>query len=151
MAGIDTGGGHSGRKTINQELALIPFIDLLLCCVMFLLVTAVWAELGQMSVNMPHGTGDDLPPGDQPRLEVLVSQQGFTVRSNIGTEIEIPAVDGEPNFEGLRTQAHRFHMDTGRPYPVELKPDDDIHAGIIVGTMDVLRGEGFDNIGFPGA
>ena len=148
MASIDTGSSPSGRRTINQELALVPFIDLLLCCVMFLLVTAVWAELGQMGANLPGAAGDSPPVDHTPRLEVSVTQQGFMVRSNIGTEIEIPAVDGEPNYESLRTQAHRFRMDTGQPYPVQLRPDDDIGAGTIVGTMDVLRGEGFTNIGF---
>ena len=59
-------------------------------------------------------------------------------------------LEGEYDWEGLRTQAHRYRMDAGRPYPVALQPDDDISAGEIVGTMDVLRGEGFDNIGFPG-
>ena len=149
MASIDNGNAHGGRRTINQELALVPFIDLLLCCVMFLLVTAVWAELGQMGANLPGAAADSLAPHrNEISLEVAVSQQGFVVRSNIGTEIEIPAVDGEPNYEALRTQAHRFRMDTGQPYPVELRPDDDIGAGTIVGTMDVLRGEGFTNIGF---
>lgn len=148
MASIDTGNSHNGRRTINQELALVPFIDLLLCCVMFLLVTAVWAELGQMGANLPGAAGDSPPTTDAPRLEVMVSQQGFTVRSNIGTEIEIPNVEGEPNYEGLRTQAHRFRMDTGQPYPVQLRPDDDIGVGTVAGTMDVLRGEGFTNIGF---
>ena len=42
MAAIDSGGGESGKKAVNQEIPLIPFIDLLLCCVMFLLATAVW-------------------------------------------------------------------------------------------------------------
>ena len=148
MANIDTGGSHSGRRTINQEITLIPFIDLLLCCVMFLLVTAVWAELAQVGANLPGAAGDSPGPADQPGLHVQVTQQGFTLRSNLGTEVEIPSIEDEPNFEALRMQAHRFRMDTGQPYPVQLRPDDDIGAGTIVGTMDVLRGEGFTNIGF---
>ncbi len=151
MASIDSGSTRGGRRTINQELALVPFIDLLLCCVMFLLVTAVWAELGQMGANLPGAASDSpAPHHNEISLQVQVSHSGFVVRSSIGTEIEIPAVDGEPNYEALRTQAHRFHMDTGDTYPVQLQPDDDIGAGMIVGTMDVLRGEGFTNIGFPG-
>ena len=30
MAGIDTGGGHGGKRTTNHEIPLIPFIDFLL-------------------------------------------------------------------------------------------------------------------------
>ena len=46
MASISTGGGDGhGKKSVDAEIPLIPFIDLLLCCVMFLLVTAVWNKL----------------------------------------------------------------------------------------------------------
>jgi biopolymer transport protein ExbD len=50
MAGIDVGGGH-GRRSVNQELPLIPFIDFLLCLVMFLLVTAVWSQMARVNAD----------------------------------------------------------------------------------------------------
>src|SRR5687767_2095661 len=50
MAGIDVGGGH-GRRSVNQELPLIPFIDFLLCLVMFLLVTAVWSQMARINAD----------------------------------------------------------------------------------------------------
>src|SRR6187397_2338548 len=60
MASIDTGSGSSRRKAVDATLPLVPFIDLLLCCVMFLLVTAVWNELAVLSVTqqVPGGTAD---------------------------------------------------------------------------------------------
>ena len=39
MAGIDVGGGHGGKRSLNHEIPLIPFIDFLLCLVAFHLVT----------------------------------------------------------------------------------------------------------------
>src|SRR5882757_3289871 len=50
MAGIDVGGGH-GRRSVNQELPLVPFIDFLLCLVMFLLVTAVWSQMSRLNAD----------------------------------------------------------------------------------------------------
>ena len=32
MASIATGNGHGGKKTVDHEIPLVPFIDLLLCC-----------------------------------------------------------------------------------------------------------------------
>ena len=49
MATIQVGAGGHGKRAVDHEIPLIPFIDLLLCCVMFLLVTAVWNRLAQMS------------------------------------------------------------------------------------------------------
>lgn len=51
MAGIDTGGGHGGRRATNHEIPLIPFIDFLLCLVMFLLVTAVWSQMARINAD----------------------------------------------------------------------------------------------------
>ena len=51
MAGIDTGGGHGGKRSLNQEIPLIPFIDFLLCLVSFLLMTAVWTQMSRINAD----------------------------------------------------------------------------------------------------
>ena len=38
--------GKSGKKALDATINLVPFIDLLSCCIAFLLITAVWTELG---------------------------------------------------------------------------------------------------------
>jgi biopolymer transport protein ExbD len=50
MAGIDV-GGHGGKKSVNHEIPLIPFIDFLLCLVSFLLITAVWTQMARINAN----------------------------------------------------------------------------------------------------
>lgn len=50
MAGIDMGGG-GGKRRLNQEIPLVPFIDFLLCIVMFLLITAVWSHQSRLEAN----------------------------------------------------------------------------------------------------
>jgi biopolymer transport protein ExbD len=51
MASIDVGGGHGGRRSVNHEIPLIPFIDFLLCLVSFLLITAVWTQMARLNAN----------------------------------------------------------------------------------------------------
>ena len=52
---IDT-GGKGGRKGVDAELNLIPFIDLLSVCILFLLMTAVWVQISKMSAfSQPSG------------------------------------------------------------------------------------------------
>jgi biopolymer transport protein ExbD len=51
MAGIDVGGGGGGRRSMNHEIPLIPFIDFLLCLVAFLLVTAVWSQMARINAD----------------------------------------------------------------------------------------------------
>ena len=42
MGGVDVGGGGKGKRATNSDINMIPFIDLLMCTIAFLLITAVW-------------------------------------------------------------------------------------------------------------
>ena len=50
MAGVDVGTGGD-KRAVNQEINMIPFIDLLLVTVAFLLITAVWVTFSRIETN----------------------------------------------------------------------------------------------------
>ena len=55
MASVgEIGGGK--RKNLNPEVNLVPFIDLLSVCICFLLVSAVWLQLGSLQIKQSLGT-----------------------------------------------------------------------------------------------
>ncbi len=56
MASIGNEGSRGGRRNLNAEINLVPFIDLLSMCICFLLMTAVWIQIGSMQVKQSHGT-----------------------------------------------------------------------------------------------
>ena len=51
MAGIDIGSGTSKKRSINSEVNMIPFIDLLMVTIAFLLITAVWVNRSRISAD----------------------------------------------------------------------------------------------------
>src|SRR6478735_3771093 len=97
MGGISVGGGHGGKKSVDAEIPLIPFIDLLLCCVMFLLVTAVWNRLASVDVSQ-QVPSPNAPPDIQAtpdiQLYLQVTHAGYTLASSAGERIDIP-MNGE--------------------------------------------------------
>src|SRR5690606_20198424 len=48
--------GLGKKKDLNAELNLTPFIDLLSSCVCFLLITAVWIEVGKIEIKQSSRT-----------------------------------------------------------------------------------------------
>ena len=40
--GVDIGSAKGHRRSLNANLNLVPFIDLLSVCITFLIATAVW-------------------------------------------------------------------------------------------------------------
>ncbi len=51
MAGVDTGGGGGGKRSVNSDVNMIPFIDLLMVTIAFLLITAVWVTFSRINAN----------------------------------------------------------------------------------------------------
>lgn len=150
MASI--GGGESGgKKRVDQELPLVPFIDLLFCCVMFLLATAVWSQAAEVPVASsaaPDGV-EEPDPHAPPPLVLTISQHAYRLQSELGTDATI-ARSGEGAEAELDTQLGRYLELMGRASPVHLMPDDDVRTGDVVATMDAVRGAGFEAIQLPG-
>lgn len=50
--------GPTDKKSVDVELNIVPFIDLLSCLTAFLLVTAVWVNIAQINIQ-PKGKSRD--------------------------------------------------------------------------------------------
>src|SRR3990167_7338464 len=50
--------GTDEKGSVNVELNIIPFIDLLSCLTAFLLVTAVWVNIAQINIQPKGKTRD---------------------------------------------------------------------------------------------
>jgi biopolymer transport protein ExbD len=98
MAGVDVGdGGKGGRKKLDSEINMIPFIDLLMVTISFLLITAVWSHMARLNADaqVPGPPRPDEPlektePDKQLHVEMrsadkftLIWKQGATVVSTV--------------------------------------------------------------------
>ena len=77
-ASIDTGGGD--KRSVDVEINIVPFIDVMSCLTAFLLVSAAWLNIARISVA-PRGKTDHpiVNPPDTPQLSVLVSDDTIYV------------------------------------------------------------------------
>jgi biopolymer transport protein ExbD len=98
MGGVDVGGGGGGkRKSLDSEINMIPFIDLLFVTIAFLLITAVWTHMSRINADA-QVPGPPRPDVEQEKVEpekqlhvmmqsedkfVLVWKQGSTTVDSI--------------------------------------------------------------------
>jgi biopolymer transport protein ExbD len=92
-AAIADSGGSRGKKALDAELNLVPFIDLLCSLISFLLATAVWTQIARLELKQGNAAPPDPsqpPPVDQKQadLRVEVHEKGFTIVEN--NKVEIP-------------------------------------------------------------
>ncbi len=149
MGGINVGGGHGGKKSVDSEIPLVPFIDLLLCCVMFLLVTAVWNQLARLNANQQQpgqSAPNEPPPEEHIKLVLQVSGSGFVISSTAGDRIEIPKSGDQYDMEGLREKLQeRKRLEPNRKDLV-VAPEDGVRYEDVVSSMDMVVGEGFSDM-----
>lgn len=151
MGGVSVGGGgHGGKKNLDSEIPLVPFIDLLLCCVMFLLVTAVWNRLARLDANQQvpgqQATEPVEPQEPQIKLYLQVTSAGFTIASTAGERIEIPKAGGEFDVETLRTRLQERHTAEPNRRDLIVAPEDGVLYEDVVAAMDLAVGEGFPQV-----
>jgi biopolymer transport protein ExbD len=156
MAGVDVGTG-SGKRDVNSDINMIPFIDLLMVTIAFLLITAVWVSYSRMNANAQvPGLDSTTPPTDRPVEKVLhlhanqgefqlVWKQGSTVVDE--TTVPRQAVEGAamryPDLADKieeQWKLHGGHQDPSdqRPDQLVLHTRNDIPFGEIVATMDAV-------------
>ena len=69
MAGVDVGGGGGkGKRSLDSEINMIPFIDLLMVTISFLLITAVWSHMARINADA-QVPGPPRPDVEQEKTE----------------------------------------------------------------------------------
>jgi biopolymer transport protein ExbD len=150
MGGISAGGGgHGGKKSVDSEIPLVPFIDLLLCCVMFLLVTAVWNQLARLDANQQQPgqqAPNDPPPEEKIKFILQVQSTGFVLASSAGDRIEVPKSGDSYDMDGLREKLQERKRAEPNRKDLVVAPEDGVHYEDVVASMDMVVGEGFPDM-----
>jgi biopolymer transport protein ExbD len=151
MGGVNVGGGgHGGKKSVDTEIPLIPFIDLLLCCIMFLLVTAVWNKLARIDANQQQpgreAPMDSPPPPERIRVFLQVKNTGYVLASTDGARIEIAKNGDIYDTEGLHEKLRDRRVQDPNRTDLIVAPEDGVLYQHVVQAMDIVVGEGYTDM-----
>src|SRR5215467_2908051 len=95
--------GTGDKKSVNVELNIVPFIDLMSCLTAFLLVAAVWVNIAQLNIQ-PKGKSRDTSQQqideERPILSILVQSDKIWVSvSRVDDYKPIPKKGDEQDWE----------------------------------------------------
>ena len=140
--------GSQDKGSLNVELNIVPFIDLMSCMTAFLLVTAVWVNIASLD-NAPLGRGREPFPADEepPRLAVLLDHDHITVSSFPSGEMrQMPFRD----YSRLESALREFKTagslpevqvagDSTKEHPIEYRD--------LIAAMDAATRVGYPRVG----
>lgn len=138
--------GSPDTKSVNVELNIVPFIDLMSCLTAFLLVTAVWVNVSSLE-NEAVGRGESKVKEDVPRLSILLEHDQILVQASPSGEARKVAAFDWPRLE----DALRDFKTTSEATTVEVAAaSSDAHPIAyqqLVAAMDVAVKAGFSRVG----
>jgi biopolymer transport protein TolR len=146
--------GRRAKKSLNADLNLVPYIDLLTCMIAFLLITAVWTQLAGIKVDQQAAGKDGADPEvPTTRITVFVHQAGFAVAVNDEQQV-LPGITtasaagsgAQLDFARLGDEMEKLKLSHPDKTDVKVASADDVQFETIVRTMDTVRGAGFPDL-----
>jgi biopolymer transport protein ExbD len=154
--------GTGDKKSVNVELNIVPFIDLMSCLTAFLLVTAVWVNIAQINIQ-PKGKTRDTQNVEQDtdivRLSILIQSDKIWVGlSRVNEFQEIPNKGDEKDWDKFEStlkeqKASSFFSDDNDPnsHRIEIAAESTSAAVVqyqdIIHAMDIAVKLKFDDVG----
>jgi biopolymer transport protein ExbD len=152
--GASLGAGEKG--SVNVELNIVPFIDLMSCLTAFLLVTAVWVNIAQINIQPKGKTRDNGTPPDEDivHLSVLVQADRIWVGlSRVNEFQEIPKKGDQQDWDKFEAtlkdkKASAFFQERG---DIEIAGESTAQSVVkyqdIIKAMDLAVKIGFFDVG----
>src|SRR5512141_169198 len=143
------GGGKRKKKALDAVINVVPAIDLLSCCITFLLYTAVWTQISRLQVQQ-LGTGAPEPSAAEQKQTLLVTlsmgERGFNITTSTGTSVDVPslgrAAPGRTRFD-LKSRSAQLRTLKGN-YPdaaaITVQAEDTVVYGDLVQVIDASIG-----------
>jgi len=153
------GGGKKRKKALDANINVVPAIDLLSCCIAFLLYTAVWTQISRLQVQQLGTGAPELEQTEaQKTLQVTlaVGERGFNLSTSGGLSIDIPSLgredDGQVRLDmkGLADRLKQLKGDFPDAAAITVSAEDTVSYGSLVAVIDAALGAGLLAIAVTG-
>jgi biopolymer transport protein TolR len=143
-------GAPWGRKLLNSELNLVPFIDLLSCLISFLLITAVWTQTSKVHAQTTGSLASN-EPTPEAAIRLVLTGTGFALTME-GVSSEIlrthPApLSTTPGGYDLKALSERLsEVKTRLPdqHSITVAAEDGVSFEDLAATIDAVAGPAID-------
>ena len=138
--------GTQQKGSVNIELNIIPFIDLMSCLTAFLLVTAVWINMANVRNQQAGKQASDIPSKEHPTIAILLDRDSIQVsQSPSGQGAELAAGDWDKlettlkSFQGTDPQRVEIAALSTNAHPINYQS--------LVIAMDTAIKAGYPDVG----
>ena len=129
---------HLRRARKPAELLLVPMIDIFTVLVTFLLMTAVFARITVLQLDLPSAAASSAA---EPafRLEVIVRKDGLELTNGTTQIAALPALNGEYDLKTLSDLALSLKRENPNVDSASVLMEPDVEYDNLIQVMDAIR------------
>jgi biopolymer transport protein ExbD len=153
------GGGKKKKKALDANINVVPAIDLLSCCIAFLLYTAVWTQISRLQVQqLGTGAPETTTPEQQQKalaVTLAVGERGMALLVG-DASYDIPSLGRSAEgvvLQDLKTLNNRLKAVKGE-FPdqgaIIVTAEDTVPYGDLVHVIDACLAAGLMQVSVSG-
>lgn len=151
--GMDLGtSGKGGKKPLDAAINLVPFIDLMAVTIAFLIMSAVWTQIGRLQVSQSGQSADQETQQQQSQLQpitVLITEKELKITVG-GSQLDpLPITrDAKSRVDVTAFVARLKELKTQQPEQnaITLSTEDTVRYDDLVRVIDTCIGNQFPSI-----
>jgi len=156
MGGAELGPSSSGKKKpLDTPINLVPFIDLMAVTISFLIMTAVWTQIGRLQVSSSGGPSDNPEDNDKTiPLTLLITDKELKLTAGTSSYDPIPVVrdtKGRIDLSKLQVRIKEVRTNLPDQAAITLQPEDNVRYEDLVRIIDECIGSGLPNVSVAAA
>ncbi len=144
------GRGKGKKKSLDAVINVVPFIDLLSCCLAFLLITAVWTQVSKLQVAQAASKSPPNQPPDPPnilQITLQISEKGYTLTiGQGGSNIDIPRKGTDYDLQALSDKLKEIKRQKEDQRTISIAAEDSVQYSDLVETIDTCVKLGLDGV-----
>ena len=150
--GMDLGtSSKGGKKPLDAAINLVPFIDLMAVMISFLIMTAVWTQIGRLQVSNSGGPSNDEQKEDVKTVPVTLLITDKELKLTVGGSAydAMPFVrdaKGRLDLQKLKDKLKEVRTSLPDQQSITLQTEDAVKYDDLVKIIDEVIGSGLPSI-----
>jgi biopolymer transport protein TolR len=156
--GMDLGSsGKGGKKPLDTTINLVPFIDLMAVTIAFLIMTAVWTQIGRLQVAQSGGPSDpseqQQPDKSVPVTLLLTPTEAKLAVGTVQPEVFPLSRDAKEKLDLVRLVAKLKEVKAQLPdqSSITIQAEDAVNYEDLVRVIDECIGAGLPSVSVQAA
>lgn len=147
----DGGGKGKKKKPLDTAINLVPFIDLMAVTISFLIMTAVWTQIGRLQVSQSGGPSDPNQEQDNKTvpLTLLITEKELKLTAGPTAYDAIPVTRNSANkidLAKLSAKIKEVKASLPDQSQITLQTEDAVRYEDLVNIIDQCIGDGLPNV-----